>query len=287
MTQDFTLHTHTIGFDGKSLIAEMAKRASELGFKTIGFSNHFILHPDILTAPCYKYSKRGNYDNIYCNNFDTIMSRFTKHFDELEQIATDSNTKIRILRGLEVDFFYYPEWQTYLKQAIKILQPDYLIGACHFVEHNGTLCNVHDMANADAENRDIMINKYWKKIQDASQSGIFSWMAHLDLPKKVSVGQEDKWIDAEEEAVQTLKKNKMPIEINTGLYRPYCYQPYPSPRIMKMAANANLPVLFSDDAHHTVQIMRHFDEAKQMAQQCGIKNYLTLQKILDFSKKTM
>ena len=49
MVQDFTLHTHTIGFDGKSLIAEMAKRASELGFKTIGFSNHFILHPDILT----------------------------------------------------------------------------------------------------------------------------------------------------------------------------------------------------------------------------------------------
>ena len=287
MIQDFTLHTHTIGFDGDHTVAEMAMRASELGFKTIGISNHFILHPDILSAPCYGYSRRGHYQNIYCDNFDEIMSRFSKHRDDLERVAADANINIRILRGFEADFFYYPKWQTLFQQAIKILQPDYIIGACHFVEHNGTLCNVHDMANADSVNRDIMLNKYWQKIRDASNSGLFSWMAHLDLPQKKLVGTDEKWIETEAKVIETLKQNKTTIEINTGLYRPYCNEPYPSPRIMKMVANANLPVLFSDDAHNVNQIMRHFDEAKQLAQECGIKNYLTLQKILDFSQKNM
>ena len=287
MVQDFTLHTHTIGFDGNNSIAEMAKHASQLGFKTIGFSNHFILHPDILTAPCYKYSKRGNYDNIYCDNFDTIMSRYVNHYHELEHVAASVGGKIRILRGLEADFFYYPTWEKQFRRAIQILQPDYIIGACHFVEHNGILCNVHDMANADAENRDIMVRKYWQKIRDAASTGLFTWMAHLDLPKKKSVGQDEKWFDTEGHVIDTLAKYKVPVEVNTGLYRPYCNEPYPSPRIMRLISGTDLPVLFSDDSHHISQIGRHFSDACQLATECGIKKRLSLQKILDFSNKTL
>ena len=65
MSQKFTLHTHTVGFDGRNSVEEMVKRAIELGFETIGFSNHFIVHPDIKNSKMYKYAVRDGYQNIY------------------------------------------------------------------------------------------------------------------------------------------------------------------------------------------------------------------------------
>ena len=44
MMQNYTLHTHTVGFDGRNAVMEMVNRARELGLKTIGISNHFIVH---------------------------------------------------------------------------------------------------------------------------------------------------------------------------------------------------------------------------------------------------
>lgn len=74
MKQQFTLHTHTIGFDGKNTARDMISRACVLGFKTIGFSNHFILHPEIKQAKFYKYAKIGGYDSIYSATYDSGLT---------------------------------------------------------------------------------------------------------------------------------------------------------------------------------------------------------------------
>lgn len=267
--QNFTLHTHTIGFDGKNTVAEMVARATELGLATIGISNHFIVHPEITNAKFYPFSVARGYENIYSSSFDEVMGRFMPHYDELERIAASAN--IRVLRGLEVDFFPSATWRRDFERAIKILQPDYLIGSCHFVESDGVLCNVHDMANADPDTQKQMLHTYWQNIATAAGAGLFDWMAHLDLPKKVALGTDPQWHDHWVRAISTIAANKTAIEINTGLATEY----YPSPQILKMVADANIPVLISDDAHSTDQIARHFEDAATIAQKCGITNFLT------------
>ena len=62
--QTFTLHTHTIGFDGANTIAEMAASARAAGFSALGVSNHFIVHPEITHARMYPHAVRGGYDAI-------------------------------------------------------------------------------------------------------------------------------------------------------------------------------------------------------------------------------
>lgn len=281
MRQDFTLHTHTLGCDGKNTPAQMIARATELGMTTIGISNHFIVHPRIQESNFYPHAVRCGYNHIYSTSFDEIMARFIPIYDEIGRAASES--KIRVLRGLEVDYFPDSVWRRNFERAISVLKPDYLIGACHFIEIDGVPYNVHDMLAADADTQTTMVKRYWNKICDASNSGMFAWMAHLDLPRKVGVGTNDNWRIIERMIIDTLTKNQTPIEINTALQP----EPYPSHRILKLVANANLPVLISDDAHRTEQIGRFFDDAEKICEQAGIKNRLSVQKILDFSKKTL
>lgn len=280
--QDFTLHTHTIGFDGKNTPAEMASRATELGMHTIGISNHFIVHPNIRRAPMYKYAVRGGYSGIYSDSFDETIEKFRAHYDELNELA--SRTNIRILRGLEVDYFAYPAWHSGFERAVRILQPDYVIGTAHFVEYGGVLCNTHDAAHASPDVQTQMQKTYWANIRNAAASGLFTWIAHLDLYKKAGLGRAEQWRDAESAALDAIAASNIAMEINTSLYE-QGDEPYPSPRIVKMAVDRNVPILFSDDAHASDQIGRYFDRAECFATSCNVKNRLNIQKILDFRTK--
>ena len=281
MPQCFTLHTHTLGCDGKNTIAEMVARATEIGMTAIGISNHFIVHPRIQESNFYPYSVRGGYNHIYCSSFLEILTRFVPIFDELEQVAAKSS--IRVLRGFEVDWFPDPNWQREFAQAMRILRPDYLIGASHFVEVNGIPNNVHDIAHADRSTQQEMLTQYWNKICAASQSGLFTFMAHLDLPRKVGLGTDETWMETERQAIAQIASHGTPIEINTGLYP----EPYPSRRILEHIAAHNIPVLISDDAHNVDQIGRHFADAERLIGEVGIKNRISLQKLLDFSNKSL
>lgn len=284
MAQDFTLHTHSNQFDGKNTVAEMVVRAHELGMSAIGISNHFIVHPDIKKTKFYPHAVRGGYQNNYHASFEDAIREFQKNYAEINRVAQKAG--IKVLRGMEVDFFQSYHWYEDFKQALNILRPDYVIGACHFIEYDGHLCNVHDIANASNTDRAKMMQEYWTNIGQASMSGLFTWMAHLDLPKKVGVKHSPEWGRAEDLAIDTIATHGTPIEINTsGLDQ--CGEMYPSPRILRRVADNNLPVIISDDAHHTSQIARHFDIAEKSIAAHGIKNRLSLQKILDFSQKTL
>ena len=272
--QDFSLHTHTVGFDGRSTPYEMVDRARELGMKSLGVSNHFIVHPNINKTMFYPHAVSGGYSAIYSSSFDEAIAKFKPHYKELCKLQ--DTVDVKLYRGMEVDFFEYPEWRIGFERALKILKPDYIICASHFIEYDGMLRNVHDFVNTDMINRDKMLGQYWKKLARAAETGMFNWMAHLDLPKKVGVGRENRWIGREHETMQAIAKSKTPIEINTGLYRPECDEPYPSPRILEMASDMHVPVLLSDDAHAAQQIGRNFDRAHELAKSCGITRFLNV-----------
>jgi histidinol-phosphatase (PHP family) len=273
MVQDFSLHTHTIGFDGRNTPMEMISRAGELGLLHIGISNHFIVHPNITKSRFYPFAIGGGYGAIYSSSFDEAIAKFEPHYAELNKLS--ENSGIKIYRGMELDYFDYPDWSHGVERMIKILQPDYIICASHFVEYAGELQNVHDMANADADARDKMIQSYWEKLARAAQTGVFNWMAHLDLPKKTGCGTDEKWVDVEQKTINEIAKSKTPIEINTSFYNRSGTEPYPSARILEMAAAANIPVLLSDDAHCAEHIGRYFDRGYEFAKSCGITKFLT------------
>ncbi len=275
--QNFSLHTHTIGFDGQNTPADMVAAAQQVGLRHLGISNHFIVHPDITKSKFYPFAVRGGYKSIYSSSFDEAIAKFKPHYEELNRLADTSD--IKIYRGMEVDFFDYPEWRAGFEQAIKILKPDYIIGASHFVEMDGELHNVHDFSNADNVTRTRLLISYWTKLGRAAESGLFNFMAHLDLPKKTGCGTEYYWVEEEQNVIDKLAETKTPIEINTSFYN-RSDEPYPSARILKMVAASNVPVLLSDDAHQADFVGRHFERAYDFARSCGVKKFLTCRAIL-------
>ncbi|MBQ0013330.1 MAG: histidinol-phosphatase HisJ family protein [Proteobacteria bacterium] len=272
-TQQFSLHTHTIGFDGRNSAAEMVRQAKDMGWHSLGISNHFIVHPAIKSSRMYKYAAAGGYANIYSESFDEAINKFLPHYNELRDLRDSTHFNLYI--GMEVDFFNDPLWRRGFDRAIKILKPDYVIGSAHFVWHDNNLCNSHDIKNMDQSTRNLVLEKYWKNVQGAAQRGLFNWLAHLDLMKKVGLGREDMWQDIERETVSIIASSGSAIEINTGLYKPNLYEPYPSERILNMVSRTNIPVLLSDDAHSVNQLGRHFDEASELLEIYFIKNILT------------
>lgn len=277
--QSFTLHTHTLGFDGQNTPAEMVACAKSLGMQAIGISNHFVVHPEIKAAPMYAAAVAHGYNAIYSATFEECIARFLPHYAELEKLAAAAD--IKIYRGMEVDFFDTPDWRAGFARACEILRPDYLIGSTHFVYYDGMLCNTHDMKNAAPAVCNQMLQIYWENVAAAGESGLFSWLAHLDLPKKAGLGLDASWARVEAAVLSRLAVAGAKIEINTGAYS-YFDEPYPSRRILELVARHNIPVLISDDAHRADQIGRHFDRVEQFVRDCGVKNFLTPQKILDF-----
>ena len=272
--QDFSLHTHSVGFDGRSAPSKMLAYARKRRkMEHFGISNHFIVHPNITKARFYPYAVGGGYSAIYSSSFDEAIAKFQPHYEELDRLS--DLTGIKIYRGMEVDYFDDSDWMRGFEHAMRILRPDYIICASHFIEYDGMLYNVHDMGRADDSSKNKMVMMYWKKLARAAETGMFNWMAHLDLPKKTACGREECWVHAEQFAMNAIAKSKTPIEINTSFYERSHSEPYPSPRILKMAARDNVPVLLSDDAHCAEHIGRHFVRAYDLAVSCGVHNFMT------------
>ena len=278
MPQDFTLHTHTVGFDGKNTADEMINKAAECGMRTVGISNHFIVHPYVTQSAFYQHAALGGYSRIYNTTFDKALSEFKAHYDVLDMIAFYKQNNITVLRGMELDLFDSRTWHDGYKRMQRGLKPDYIIGACHLIEYGGRLCNIHDIKNASDDNQDKMLAAYWQKVQWIAQSGLCTFLAHIDLPSRLGLGCDEKWIDAEQKTTDIIAQAKIPVEINTALYK-YGTHPHPSPRIMKMCADKKIPMFLSDDAHHVSHVCKHFAEAKAYADNFGV-NLVGLDKIL-------
>ena len=267
--QNYTLHTHTVRFDGKNNVNDMVVRAKDLGFNTIGFSNHFIVHPAIKYSVLYHFALMHGYFRIYSSSFREAIAKFKIHYREIEE-ARKLYPEMRILSGMEVDFFDNDEWKKQFEETITILKPDYLIGSAHLVESDGLLLNTHDWEVATPEKQKIILEKYWTNVANAAASGLFNWMAHLDLPKKAGLGLEKEWTEFENRAVFSAAKSNTAIEINTSSYD-RCGEPYPSNRILNMVKQHDVPVLLSDDAHNTKNIGRHFDKGQQLIKDLQLK----------------
>ena len=180
----FSLHTHTIGFDGSNSVQEMVDAAQQIGYTAIGITNHFIVYPGIENSGMYRVAKFPPkegvtpYHEMYSLSFEDALEKFKRNYDEIERVQ--AQTSFPIYKGMEADFFQYPGWSENFEKALDILQPDYVIGSTHFSVYKGQIMNMHDIQLLPEEQRNEVIHNYWKNSQTAICSGYFDVMAHLD-----------------------------------------------------------------------------------------------------------
>jgi histidinol-phosphatase (PHP family) len=273
--QKFTLHTHNneLHFDGRYSAREMIQTAQDLGFETIGVSNHMIMHQGLTP-----YLER---EPMFFDDYNKAERAYYKHIEILENLKSEFNINIKI--GFEVDFFTAPHWRNFFEKMIQKLPVDYLISGNHFLknEDESFICNIYHLKHLKPMLDDETLRKltitHFKNIVNTIKSGYFTFISHLDYCTIFNLGEDESYDEYKYEILEALKTTHTPFEINTSGYD-RINRPHPAPWMIKeMAKDGGLvPVLISDDSHYIEHIGRHFDKAEKLLQDLNYTNRFTL-----------
>jgi len=228
-------HMHTILSDGKNTYEEMVQQAILKGLMEIGFTDHICLKPVDWA--------------IRIEDIPVMTTQIT----DLQNKYKD---QIQIRYGVEMD--YLPGYEDEIRDIIESIPVDYVIGSVHFI---GDWNFDTDESLYGKWSNDKLYEKYFHLIQKAAQSDLFDIIGHIDIIKKFRIYPETNQDTLFEETIKIIKAHNLVVELNTGgLDRP-CHEFCPGQRILELCYQHHVPVTLSSDAHRTVHIARHFNEA--------------------------
>lgn len=269
MTMWSNFHAHSRYCDGKGDLGDYCKKANEISLLNFGFSSH---------APL-------PFSSTWCMK-PGVLTDYLEAIDRL-QLA---HPELNIYKGLEVDF---------IPGIISPLdfedQLDYTIGSIHFVEqfpdgrrweidglHTFFMEGLKAIFALDAK---AAIVRYFELTRQMISTACPSIVGHLDKIKIQNTGdkfftESDPWY--RDEIIKTLdliQKAGCIVEVNTrGLYQKKSLTPYPSPWILELLLQKNIPVTLSSDAHHPDDLINQFSETAFLLRSLGFKKITTLKK---------
>jgi histidinol-phosphatase (PHP family) len=201
---------------------------------------------------------------------------------EVRQLQEEYNDKIEILCGGEFDTFY-PDLQ---RDGF-----DYKIGSNHFLDVGA---EAPVSIDTSAEIFIQLLNEYFNgnvyqltqayydrvaKVYDQIQC---SFVGHFDLVTKYNnrlhvIDEDDpRYVGPAMEALDYLLSKGVAFEINTRVIG--TGRIYPHRRFLKRIQEKGGEILISSDAHNANELTRGFDQAVELAKECGFDhtNYLTM-----------
>ena len=255
-------HTHSVFCDGKDTPEKIAETAFEKGVSILGFSSHCM----------YPFS----------SSWHMAFENIPKYCAEINRLKEEYNDKMAILLGFEAD--YIPEVTCPTMAGYAEFEPDYLIGAVHFIGDKKGIFAVDDSTANVKEGIEKIFNGNGKKVvceyfarqREMLSNGNFAILAHADLVRKRNghlnfFNENDSWY--RKELIATAKaaaKVGVIIEINTGaISRGTMDDVYPSAQFLEIIKNYGIPVTFSSDSHSAPTIISDFDRAEKAARKAG------------------
>lgn len=253
---------HSTYCDGKSELMDYVDQARKLNMISIGFSSH---------APVPFPTK-------WCMKAE----RFDDYLTDIEKIKK-SNPFVEIYEGLEVDFIPTMTSPNLFRDKL-----DYTVGSIHFIENfpDGTpweIDGTHTLflkGYSEIFNSNIqeVITRYFHLTREMITTACPSIVGHLDKIKIQNPGykfykETDAWYrDEVKKTIDLIHSSGSIVEVNTrGIYQKKTDTTYPSPWILELLHQKNIPVTISSDAHHSDDIINQFPETALLLKKIGFK----------------
>lgn len=203
----------------------------------------------------------------------------------LEQVASDSlpaymaflqeekrrwsEDGVELRVGIELD--YFPGGEAVLADVIRAYPWDVCIGAIHFVQGWG-------FHNPETEKRfeqldlPVLYGRYFDLVEQAVRSRLFDVVAHLDAIKMFGYRpDETALLPYYQRIARALRRYDVATEINTGHYHDKPLREMsPSPRLLEILAQHEVPVTTSSNAYFPEQVGQHLDEARIQLKRAGL-----------------
>lgn len=264
-------HTHCDFCDGAGNPEDYILSALDKNFDVLGFTSH---------APM-----KGEED------WTVLEKELPEYLKTIDFLKEKYKGKIEVYKGLEIDYIEGLSGPSSAK--FTDLNLDYCIGSVHMIptgvhgkflaidgeiEHLNQL--LEDIFNGDFEK---LSERYYGLVRDMVKIGGFQILGHLDLIKKRNSGnryfdESKQWYKTQvRETLDVLAETGIILEVNTGgIARKAIDSIYPSPWILKEAAEKNIPIMLNADAHTCEDIDFYFEEARDIIKECGYKELHSL-----------
>ena len=246
MKYDQNLHTHTSFSDGKDQMEDLVKRALEIGFTSIGFSDHANMG--------FKVSGAMTVQNA------------EKSLATSKALQQKYKGQISVYCGLENDLFSKQDLTPY----------DYVIGSCHclvingeVIEFDGAKERVKDVIDRFFDGNGLKYAKcYYDTFSLLANTKRIDIVGHADLVTKHSENVEffnvesGEYKDFAVKAIRKVFERCKVFEVNTGaIARGYRKTPYPAPFIMEELKGLGAKMIISSDCHNKSFLDCEFDKA--------------------------
>ena len=227
---------------------ELAARAVARGLTEIGFSDH---------SPM----PRDDFDEwrMKASDLDAYVAK-------VEQARRDHPGLI-IKLALEVD--YLPGGEDWIRELAGRHPWDYFIGAVHYVSDSWEIDNPAKISRWKDRDPMEVWTVYFDRLTMAAETGLFDIIAHADLPKKFGFYPKQDCTPLFTRFLQAAKDHGLAIELNTAGLRKECKEIYPSPAIVRLARQMDIPITFASDAHAPEEVGMGFADAIQLARNAG------------------
>ena len=227
---------------------DYARRALELGFTEIGFSDHSPMRQD---------------------DFDDWRMRS----DQLDQYVENARKaqkafpQLVIRLALEVD--YLPGQEGWIRELAARHPWDYFIGSVHYVSDSWAVDNPHQLSEWKSRDAWEVWSVYFERLTMAAETGLFEIIGHADLPKKFGYKPERDCTLLYERFLNTAKRMNCALDVNTAGLRKDCKEIYPSRQILELAFQKGVPITFGSDAHAPEEVGMNFAEAMELTRGVG------------------
>lgn len=233
---------------------DYARRAVELGFTEIGFTDH---------SPM----ARDDFDDwrMLAGELDEYVAKVRQAQREFPQLT------VRL--GLEVD--YLPGHENWIRDLAKRHPWDYFIGSVHYVSESWAIDNPNKLSEWKQRDTFEVWSAYFDWLTRAAETGLFEIIGHADLPKKFGHRPTQDCTPLYNRFLTAAKKHNCAIELNTAGLRKECKEIYPSRQILALAYAKGVPITFGSDAHQPEEVGMDFAAAIQLARSVGYRETRT------------
>ncbi len=263
MFKNLCFHSHNLFCDGKNSIDEMTQYAVNNGVTHLGISSH---------APL-KFENKWSIKQQDILNYGIAIDNAKLKYGD----------KIQIFRSLEIDFI--PQKSFSFQYFVDLLNLDYTIGSIHLVlnKQNGKLWFIdgdkdechQNLKNIFNSNIRMAIASYYNQMREMIITQKPNIIGHIDKVVMNTAGtffdeNEDWYIDEVNKTLDIVKKSGSIMEVNArGLYKNKWHNSFPSPNILSMAHDKQIPIIITTDAHKTSEILAKYNETTIIAKSVG------------------
>lgn len=198
------------------------------------------------------------------------VDELPEYFDWIDRARDHAGDRLAVRAGLECDWLAgNGRW---IEDLAGRYDWDFLIGSVHYLGGGGKLWDFDNpawlgrWAETDVE---LAWDSYWKEYAAMARSGLFDFLGHPDLIKKFGFRPEGDLNRFYVPVIEAVAESGVAIELNmAGLHKP-CAEAYPSDGFLALAAEANIPVTLSSDAHTPGDVAQDFEQGVALLKDAG------------------